>query len=61
MARTFYDSCDECGNTFSSRTIIGAQSQARVCYENHFPVQVRDTKEIMDDIKREIPDWDGGK
>jgi hypothetical protein len=57
--RTFTDSCTECGNVFESTTIIGAQSQAAVCYEAHFPAHTRDTKVVMDEIKEQIPDWDG--
>lgn len=57
--RTFTDACDECGRVFTSTRIIGAQAQAAACYETHFPKHTRDTKVVMDEIKREIPDWDG--
>lgn len=60
MARTFTDSCPECGETFSAKTIMGAQNQAAECYETHYPVQTRDTKVVMDEIKEAWPDWDGG-
>lgn len=60
MARTFYDYCAECGKQFEARTIIGVQAQAGACWDSHYPKPTRDTKEVMDEIKREIMDWDGG-
>jgi hypothetical protein len=57
--RTFYDYCSDCGKQFSARTIIGAQSQAAACEEKHRPVPTRDTAVVMEEIKKQIPDWDG--
>lgn len=58
--RTFTAACDECGNTFSATHQVRADAQAASCWDTHFPKATRDTKVVMDEIKREIPDWDGG-
>ena len=49
MARTFTDSCGECGNVFTDRTIIGAQNQASKCYDCQLNNPVKDTKEALDE------------
>lgn len=59
--RTFTAACDECGDVKEATHQYKADAQAQACYETHFPKQTRDTKVVMDEIKREIPDWDGGK
>lgn len=57
--RTFTAVCGECGAVYSSTRIIGAQAQADACYEKHFPHKIRDTKEIMDEIKEKMPEvWE---
>lgn len=61
MGRVFTDACSECGKVFTAPRIIAAQAQAEACYEKHFPPVIRDTRVIMDEIKREIIDWDGGE
>jgi hypothetical protein len=58
--RNFTASCDECGDVFTATHQIRADAQAASCYETHFPTRTRDTQAVMDEIKREIPDWDGG-
>lgn len=59
--RTFTSACDECGKVFNATHQHKADNQAASCYDGHFPKPTRDTKVVMDEIKREIPDWDGGK
>ena len=56
---TFSAACDECGQVFEATHKYKAESQAAACYENHYPKPTRDTKVVMDEIKRVIPDWDG--
>lgn len=58
--RTFTASCSECGAVKTATHQHKADAQAESCYQSHFADKTRDTKEIMDEIKREIPDWDGG-
>lgn len=59
--RTFTSACDDCGTVYHATHQFKADNQAADCYEKHFPKPTRDTKVVMDEIKREIPDWDGGK
>lgn len=56
--RTFTATCSECSTTFSGTHMSRAQAQADACYDTHYPKPTRDTKVVMDEIKREIPDWD---
>jgi uncharacterized Zn finger protein len=57
--RTFTSACDECGQVYQATHQFKADAQAAACYEKHFPAHTRDTKVVMDEIKRQIPDWDG--
>lgn len=54
--RTFTSACTECGKTFTATHQIRADAQADACYETHFPKNVRDTKELMDEAKRQMPE-----
>jgi len=57
--RSFTASCDECGEVFTATHQIRADSQAAACYEKHYPKNTRDTKVVMDEIKREMPEvWE---
>lgn len=58
--RSFTAACDECGDAFTATHQIRADAQAASCYDTHFPARTRDTQVVMNEIKREIPDWDGG-
>lgn len=57
--RNFTAVCDECGAVKTATHQIRADAQAAQCYETHFPKNTRDAAEVMEQIKREIPDWDG--
>jgi uncharacterized Zn finger protein len=58
--RTFTSACDECGEVYTATHQYKADSRADACYEKHFPKDTRDTRVVMDEIKEQIPDWDGG-
>lgn len=54
--RSFTSACSHCGDVFTATHQIRADAQADSCYERHFPQKVRDTKVVMDEIKREMPE-----
>lgn len=56
--RTFTSACDECGDVKTATHQYKADAQAAACYETHFPHNTRDTKVVMDEIKKRFPDID---
>ncbi len=58
---TYTAACGECGAVFEATHKIRADAQAEQCYDRHYPKRTRDLAEVMEEVKREIPDWDGGK
>lgn len=57
--RSFTSACNDCGTVFTATHQVRADAQADSCYETHYPKQVRDTKELMDEAKRQMPEvWE---
>lgn len=57
--RAFTAACDECSHVFTATHQHKANAQADACYETHYPKETRDTKVVMDEIKRAMPEvWE---
>lgn len=57
--RTFTAVCSVCSDVKTATHQSKADAQADACYESHFADKTRDTKELMDEAKRQMPEvWE---
>lgn len=57
--RTFSAACAECGHVYYATHQYKADAQAGACWDTHYPKPTRDTKVVMDEIKKTMPEvWE---